>query len=69
MGLCQGKGLLMLCSFWGDFFALKNSEQQIRIYIYWSGNSFWLGAKGSYSFCLEAEGCPRIFDRWGYVSF
>ena len=24
--------------------------------------------KGSYSFCFEAEGCLRIFRKWGFVS-
>ena len=25
-------------------------------------------AKGSNSFCFDAEGCPRISDKWDYVS-
>ena len=29
---------------------------------------FWSGAKGSYLICFEAEGQPRIFGKWGYVS-
>ena len=37
-------------------------------FICWPGTGFWSGAKGSCSFCFEAEGCSRIFSRWGYVS-
>ena len=32
------------------------------------GKAFGSGTKGSYSFYFEAEGCPRIFGKWGNVS-
>ena len=44
------------------------AKNKIFFCISWSGKGFWLEAKGSYSFCFEAKGCPRIFGRWGYVS-
>ena len=60
-----GRGAVDAVLFWGDL--VKNSEPKIIrcFYICWPGKGFWLGANGSYLFCLEAEGCPRISVKWG----
>ena len=50
---------------------MKNSEPKIRncfLYLLTWKRCLIRCAKGSYLFCFEAKGCPRIFGKWSYVS-